>query len=387
MSTITTDSGRTNPAKASTITAFDSARRAHSAEEGQPAERMAAPSCLRRDSIDPSGSFVVPFWLSKSGLMVEFPGQTERRASVADIDGAYRAPQYVAMPVDRAALKAMIALCAKAGDEHQAIARLLDFSQRMPLSSNLVVLTEVLTRKFWIQPDLDASSIKDWRTAFKLAYSTASLRWLAGQVFNEAGMTGKQSVYRKNMFEAEDRANDKVVHWGAANAMAVYEASNSVSETWGAYERIDTTLRYRYLVTGEVARATPISVHGTMVVCALSTPFKVREGEVLVTDEGDEGQVVRPVQLAALGYEDRLIGSFTGAKSNSKRRVSDGLPTMLAAHAARDSVLITGSPFMGVGSFTPSVKRWTTRDEAEQAPRVERDVPLDVSLAGAPSGN
>jgi hypothetical protein len=185
------------------------------------------------------------------------------------------------------------------------------------------------------------------------------------------------------MFESEDKALESVVRRGASSAMAAYDASNSVSEAWGAYERIDTILRYRYLVTGEVARVTPIRRNGSEVVAALSTPFKVREGEVMVVSESDPSQLTRPAALVALGYDvtHGLIGAFA---SPGKRSRSDAIPTLIAAHAARESVLITGSPYLGSGSFTPSVFRWATKNGAEQAEPIVRDVPLDVALAGGP---
>lgn len=375
------------PGGKSTVSTFDAARRAQAVKDGQPGGRMAAPSCLRRASVDPSGSFVVPFWMKGSDLMVAFPGESPKKANPESITTAFHGAGMVAMPVDRLAQKVMVRTCERAGDAHRNLARQIEFAVRLPMSSKLIVLADALARKFWIQPTLSAKEVTDWCTAFGMIRKVESLHWLAGQVFDESGMTGKQTTYRTTMFEAEDKALEKIIERGAPAAMASFEASNTIGEAWGAYERIDTILRYRYLVTGEVARVTPINRVGSDVTAKLSTPFKVREGEVMVVSESDSAQLTRSAKLVALGFDDvhGLIGTFGSIGSSTRRGASDAIPTMIAAHAARESVLITGSPFLGSGNFTPSVFRWATQAGAEKADRIERDVPLDVSLAGAPT--
>lgn len=371
---------------ASTITSFEAERRATSVKESQPIERMAAPSTLRRASTAEDGHLVAPFWTKGSDLMVAFPGEAPKIADAESVSTAFNSPGILAMPVDRTAHKAMIKRCDKAGETHRATTRLLDFAVRMPMSSRMLVLTEALARKFWIQTDLSTSSVTDWCTAFGMTRKVESLVWLAGRVFDETNMTGKQNTYRTSMFEAEEKALASVVERGTSAAIAAFESSNSVSEAWSAYERIDAVLRYRYLVTGEVARITPIRRNGTEVVAALSTPFKVREGEVMAVSESDRDGLTRPCVLSSLGYDEvhGLIGTFS---SPGKRSRSDAIPTLIAAHAARESLLITGSPYLGAGNFTASVFRWTTKSGAEKAEAIERDTPLDVTLAGAPVGD
>lgn len=370
-----------------TVADFDASRRAAASSAGYPLVRMAAPSVLRRDSVDPDGSFVVPFWIGKKGLLAAFPGKEPRVATPESVESALNSPQFVAAPLDRAAVRAMVKLCSMSGEAHRDTARLIDFVTKMPMSSKLFVMTEGLRRKFWLSTDLTVSSIKDWRAAFGLPYDLSSISVLAGKLFADEAMIGKQVAYRGDLFKSEDKATDMVIQRGAAAAMSAFEASNTVSEAWGAYERVDTTLRNRFLVEGVVARARPLRQVGPHVVVSLSTPFKVREGTVMVTDETDDANLVRTIELSDLGFDGTLLGSLhPGTTKTGRQRVSDAMPSILGAMASHGSVLITGAPFMAGGGFTPSVKRWASRDGVADvnANPVIRDVPLDVVLAGGP---
>lgn len=375
----------------SALRRYDAERREAStasiAEGGVPVRRMSAPGALRRASIAPDGSGVIPFWISKShGLTCAMPGEEPHKATAESVATAFSAPHLVAMPIDKAALRAMVALCRKAGEAHQTTARLIDFTARLPICSQLLVLTEALGRAYWMPSGRSAADIPAWRSAFGFDATVGSLARLAGRVFDDEGLTGRQDGYVRSLFIAEEKAISARAARGASAAASAFTASNGVSEAWSALERTDAILRYRFLHTGEVSRAKPVKMVGGGVLATVSTPFKLRPGGVLVMDEGDREQAVGDATLTHLGFEDNLIGVFHGVSGSSQRRNktgSRGISAMIAAISARDSVLVTAAPYLGTSRVT-SVHRWATWNGLSNVGSVERDLPFDIALAGAP---
>src|SRR5664279_1015646 len=145
------------------------------------------------------------------------------------------------------------------------------------------------------------------------------------------------------MFEAEEKAMAKVVEYGASAAMAAFEASTTLHSLWAGFEQIDEILRYRFLTTGEVCRAKPLRREGENVVAALSSPFKIREGRILVVSESDTSHLTRPATLLSIGFEDEHgLTGVIGKPGEDPR--SSALPTLDGALAARESVLISDAP-------------------------------------------
>lgn len=391
ITTDTTDTGSDPIAIQGGVSKYDAKRRAASKIAvdggGEPVRRMSAPGAVRRAGCSPDATGVVPFWLSKHGLVCVMPGEEPQRATAEIAANAFSLPHLVAAPVDRASLRAMVSMCRKAGEVHKTTARLIDFASRLPISSHLLVLTDALARTFWMPAGRAADDIENWRIVFGAPSGAAGLLALAARVYDEGGVTGRQGGYFKALLQSEDAAVKSVSNRGASAAAAAFSASNAISEAWSAVERTDSILRERFLHTGEVVKVRPLHTVPGGVVARVSTPFRLRTGGVIVIDEsrtGDTGERVLDATLTDLGFDDGLLAVFGGSEGGIKRSGrSHGVTAMLAAMAARDTLLVTAAPYLGKGRSS-SVWRWASSGGLEGVDVPERDLPFDVALAGAP---
>ena len=116
---------------------------------------------------------------------------------------------------------------------------------------------------------------------------------------------------------------------------------------------------------------------------ALSSPFKIREGRILVVSESDTSHLTRPATLLSLGFEDEHgLTGVIGKPGEDPR--SSALPTLDGALAARESVLICEAPFVTPVKHMAMATRWADTSGIEGMAAIVRDVPLDVVLAGGP---
>ena len=113
---------------------------------------------------------------------------------------------------------------------------------------------------------------------------------------------------------------------------------------------------------------------------SLSLPVRIKKGKVVVMPDDDHTPDLGYATLTGLSMTgDDLTGSFTEQKGAVR-----SFATLRDAAAAKQTVLVTGEPFLG---STPRVfgGRWGTRSTPAPSGAVtplRRQVPLDVVLAG-----
>ena len=371
------------------IAAFDSTRIEAARVAGHPVPRCAVPTALRRDSVAPDGSTAVFFWLDRKTLLQSGANQPAVAASAPSIADAITSPGTVAVPVNTGALRAVESILTRgataatpeAAERIRHAARIVQYAGAAAVSSRVIVLTQVLARKFY--PAGDGSDIRAWREAFGFGLSPSALAQLLAATFRDD--TGRRYSNQardpfRAMLLAEETAVKALKHGYTSSAATAWKAAEKIGEAWDSATRTDVLLRHRHLLDGSVVRAQPVVVASDRVDAALSLPVRIKKGKVVVMPDDDRTPDLAYATLTGLSMTgDDLTGSFAEQKGAVR---SFGM--LQDAAAAKRTVLVTAEAFLG---STPRVfgGRWGTRGtQPEPAVRAAqiRQVPLDVVLAG-----
>jgi len=370
------------------VAAFDATRVEMSRAAGHPVPRCAVPTALRRDSVAPDGSTSTFLWIRGGRVLQAVPGGTPVVATALSVAASVTAPGSVAVPVNAATLRAVEAALGRhpvdttsdAGQQVRHATRIVQYAGAAAVSSRVVMLTEALTRKFYLAGDV--TDIRCWLGAFGVGPGPEGFGRLLAATFGDD--TGRRySNQSRNPFRAmllaEDTAVEALKHSYTASAATAWKAAEKIGEAWDSATRTDVLLRHRHLLDGSVVRAQPIAATSDGVDASLSLPVRIKKGKVVVMPDDDRTPDLGYATLGALSMTgDDLTAAFTEQKGAVR---SFG---MLRDAATRNStVLVTGEPFLG---STPRVYggRWGTRTEPApgEPARARRQVPLDVVLAG-----
>jgi len=371
------------------VAAFDASRVEAARAAGHPVPRCAVPTALRRDSVAPDGSTAVFFWLDRKTLLQAGRHQPAVAASATSIAAAVISPGTVAVAVNAAALRAVestltrgaTAATPEAAERARHAARIVQYAGAAAMSSRVVVLTEALSRKFYLGGD--ASDIRAWQQAFGLGSGPSALADLLAATFrddtNHLYSNQGRDPFRA-MLLAEETAVEALRHSYTSSAATAWKAAEKIGEAWDSATRTDLLLRHRHLLDGSVVRAQPAATVRDRVDAALSLPVRIKKGKVVVMPDDDHTPDLGYATLTGLSMTgDNLIGSFTEQKGAVR-----SFAMLRDAAAAQQTVLVTAEPFLG---STPRVfgGRWGTRgtqpDPGGQSAQ-RRQVPLDVVLAG-----
>lgn len=248
-------------------------------------------------------------------------------------------------------------------------------------SARVVVLEDAVDRVLWRPSKVRPGNVASWAAAYGLADDWAGL---AGLVRVVAGgpisMSREQRRYAKALAAAETRAvRSTDYRGGAVSAATAFTAAQAAGAAWEAYMSCDAAYAPMAAATGEspIVRALrPES--GTRVAAQLSTPCRLRVGRTVRIFHPD-GSGEATLERLAYTDEDGLIGVFSSsARAGSKSRGFVWLERQAGQFGAREVGRVCPVPYLPNTSgsrFSP----WLLG--GDKVARVERDVPLDVSLA------
>lgn len=264
-------------------------------------------------------------------------------------------------------------------NDFKALTRRLRISRGLPMSLKLPVLTEALAVRYWMQDGLTDTSLSDWAEAF--GFSGLSLPETIRELSSmaTAGIRPAGLVYAKtigNLEGLETRLMSSAGFSGISTDCYVFTMLEGFNAKAGGLRIIDPGLLELHVLDGQVCRVTPMNVTAGKFTAAVSSPFKFKEGrDVRLTD----GQ-----RLARTGMQSlRFGGGVLHAEFRTPTNRSGGLDMLRDAKAGIAPLYAAEDVFDGRGQEIKN-KRWMGGD-VERIPG--REVPLDVALAGAPSGD
>jgi hypothetical protein len=306
-------------------------------------------------------------------------------ASLADVTAALTKPMTAAVAADKQAAKAVTALIPKDSFD---LSRQMTVNQNVPFSARFGVLTDLLSRRFWLAENLAATSLPVWAGAAGVTLDSSGMpthdavkRWLT--VFaDDAGLSA--AGFDRDMHKAMrtctvalDRCLHPTSESGWVDRNHAFDLSEALNGLASVYEMIDPLLRDRVKLTGAVSAAYSTRRDGNKTV-RLVQPIGVKAGkDVIVLADDGTGRVGRAVLRNYTVADDVLYAVL------NYRRGDTGFDIIDSAAATNSSFLIASSeaPFMAAPAAT--FTRWggKTVSDKHPAPRT-REVPAYVALAG-----
>ena len=373
---------------------YDNEQRVLAASRGKAALKMAAASVPCRDSVDPTGQTATFFWVRSGELVCGKPHgdiQTATPTLIADaVMKVGETAVALSSDVTRRIVRMMGTLPAwsKADTDDmlrlRQAQRLVAFYSTLPVSSHLITLTQALDAKFYAPVGVDTSGVIGWRELFGEPKTVSGLGSLLARVYasgvDPKQYGNKQSDPAWSILRAEQTAEKQSEYGGASGKASLLSCAEAISEGWSGMIRTDRIARRRGVIDGTVCRITPTKRNGAKIRAAVSAPFKIKEGDLIVMDDDAQSDRIGYASLASITVEnDELVAEFAPMSDPVKRNV--GSFSMLdGALAAHTSMLVTAKPFLG-GGRAVFAGTWGRPVDPATAP-IKRTVPLDVTLAG-----
>lgn len=262
-------------------------------------------------------------------------------------------------------------------NDFKSLTRRLRISRGLPGSVKLPVLTEALTTRYWMQDELAENKVEDWAEAFgltgqKLPTIMRSLIGLASQGRTTGALGYEKTV--KGMMDLETRLMGNCQYSGISTDIYVYQMLEAFNAKANGLKALDPGLLALHAMDGQACKLVPMNVaHGSFT-ASVSSPFKLKEGrEVRLTD----GISIAATKLESL----RFGGGVLHAVLDMPSARGEG-PLMISRAKDGKGVLYAVEGVFESRGRALKNKRWLGGDVERIA---GRDVPLDVSLAGAPT--
>jgi len=325
--------------------------------------------------------------VGRGGLICEDPN-----LRLSDlVDGIFTDghPTYV-YPDRRAALSVVKALGSSDSRVWQRAGEAVDHMTRMPSANGRqFLLSNALATRFWCPQNADPSKLESWAAAFKVSGPTAGIdlavavrdaAWGASRL---AGETHPFLDELDTRLRSAGRSVEKSVVFGGVQAsIRAWRATVRLCDTWEFVERVDPNLRDLSVLTGESVRFTPRHMVGDAVVGPVSTPCRLRAGEVFIVNP--ETAEYGTTELLSLGFDESLTATLKHRPSLVDD-IRPGLPgprvrgyAVLDRAWGDDRDLLLTSSLISFGSDKGSATRWT----GKVGPARKRQLPLDVALGG-----
>lgn len=363
-------------------------------QKGRPILGLSSPSVLPVDYggmvgyVHKRGSKFVVTSLLASGRSQRLDGES----ALTVLQGANYSsaqPGALVFPDAATAIEAKAHLSAERSEAGRAAARAIDLGMALASSRHVVVLPAALDRKFFAPSDTAVASFDGWRKAFELEGISAidAARELYRKVITGPGGLAEDAEglvvdepappTLRSAARAEAKMIESLQYTGVASECSRFGTATLVSGVWSFVQDSDPLRRDLSYLDGTVFPARIITVTDSHVYARITPPFKARiDKEVLVLPDDAPGDNRNNQRLILEEIKANPAGDFVAhlrMVERSPHRVSAG-----------DTVDMMQAPFLAPPLRTTKTK-WTSPPALdEQGQRRFREVPLSVSLAGAP---
>lgn len=291
----------------------------------------------------------------------------------------------------RADLYSLVAYC-KASRTHATdndrirfgqVARVVEVAMSLPMQGRVASLTNALSDCYYLPTGASEKSLSTWASAFGLGHASTSVAMMelvkiasADRRPQDTVNTGVKTPPANPMSNSEMHALSSAAYGGRGmSAIKAHRNADRVNETYLTVLRSDATLLPRHLLSGEVTRVDVLHITSLMVTGTVSQPFVMKAGRSV--------NVMLPDSLGLTRAEAKITNV----------RTLDGDDTQLVVSLtarARHAAVLRGQKefFIYQAGFERATaargQRWAEKDGSHLHDVPQRDVPLDVMLAGAP---
>lgn len=266
---------------------------------------------------------------------------------------------------------------AEDAEKRASAASVIQALTRVPVSARVVPLVKALNAKFWAPEKTQADSFARWCSWFSLPGSPQSMPDLLDRV------TDGEWVFRfgKAAGSAEIRLAkaSRAIRFARPAAQA-FAAATQIETAWAGQLALDSIGCAEATTTGDAPLVRPLDTDGQRVMCAMSTPSRIRPGSTVNLIGGTDG-VIGNATLVELNFDEDLglIGVFSSTKSTGSSRGWSWMLYQATARGVSESARVAAEPFLALS--TSGSSQWFSLAPPEHAP--SREVPLDVALGGA----
>lgn len=259
---------------------------------------------------------------------------------------------------------------------------------RLPISSQVGVLTEMCGRKFWAPSKMDVSDINAWRDVLKAQSGVRGILEMVDSTMfvddpNRMGDTVKGAW--SAMHESSTVVYEKSASGSNDSAVKAFLAAEKVTEAWQAIRAFDPTGYREVVADGTSAIVVPIErdTSSANVIATMTQPCRIKSGRTVHLLDAETALKVGEANLSRLSFDPAhgLLGEFSP--------VSVGGKSKTRSFTVMDSSIVTRRPLVAVtppffGSTRSGKSGGSSRWTFGKAPGAVagRDVPMDVMLAG-----
>lgn len=354
------------------ITAYRTRARQNALQAGAPTDRSAFPGL----SLEPTGMI---FMRGKKAIYK--PVTDTAQTLDADLLVQLLTRPSASTVVADAATYAKLLVIADSlpSTDNKSLGRRLRIAEGLPGSVKLPILTRALAYRYWLPEGLDEQDLDQWAESFDVKGPTTAITMRALMALARTANTNSTALrFKESADKLEDlerRLHDSAGYGGRANDNNIFNMLGQYGDMHTGLRSIDPGLLDLHVLDGTVCRIVPQNDTQKFFTASVSNPFKLKEGaKVRLTD----GITVAECHLEKLRFvSNQLSAQFSRPGGRSM------VPMLLQQAKAGKRLYVTESVFAAFAK-APENKRWTN---TAVEPISGRKVPMDVMIAGAPTGD
>lgn len=389
-----------SPASASQLARFDGAARARAKKAGKPLRRSHFPTVFAEPAkliFSSGGRLVVsdpvrggagqqrpePLTADKFAALMRRPDSLEEDRGkpldclvISDASVMTRVTRMVAAQLAQTDGSKPGTPSDPGREQFERLERQLAFRAGLPGSVALPVLTESLSLSFWLPAGYDPANIHDWVAAFSPTSTRVdpsamprALTFLA-----DACHSGMARLPRDlaSKLPWEEKRGLSLSRWtGQKMTCLAFKSATTLTTIHATIRASDPLLVDRNKIAGAVAELTIRGIAATSCTADVSGQLKVKEGtrvQVASADGATAEGTLRKIMVAQDTI--RVVLTFSPRQFGLVRE----------CHQRQEPVYLSELPYLPFGG--PALSgRWM----GGTADQINREVPVDVVLAGAPS--